>query len=224
MKGKIHTRLMFMRHDARRWWEGFMCDMGRKLPRKFRYWTFIGVAADATVQDAQLRRMSVPDVPLNDLLRAASVDLMEPRRSRYQLERIAAAAKELWDNRLAAARTAGGAGRRAILNRLYAPREFWGDLAEALGVDERLVAEVRSVTCQLPPPGWYCTREPGHEGPCAAHPEEEVVDVEPPVYPYQDGDVTVLGPECFIGRRGDGTPVISYRGENFEPQRVEAEA
>ena len=26
--------------------------------------------------------------------------------------------------------------------------------------------------CTLPPPGWYCTREPGHEGPCAALPTE----------------------------------------------------
>lgn len=24
--------------------------------------------------------------------------------------------------------------------------------------------------CPLPPTGWYCTRPPGHEGPCAAHP------------------------------------------------------
>jgi len=23
--------------------------------------------------------------------------------------------------------------------------------------------------CQLPPAGWFCTREPGHEGPCAAY-------------------------------------------------------
>ena len=22
--------------------------------------------------------------------------------------------------------------------------------------------------CQLPPPGWWCSREPGHDGPCAA--------------------------------------------------------
>lgn len=22
--------------------------------------------------------------------------------------------------------------------------------------------------CKLPPPGWWCSREPGHEGPCAA--------------------------------------------------------
>lgn len=22
--------------------------------------------------------------------------------------------------------------------------------------------------CDIPPPGWYCTRKPGHDGPCAA--------------------------------------------------------
>jgi hypothetical protein len=26
--------------------------------------------------------------------------------------------------------------------------------------------------CTVPPAGWYCTREPGHDGPCAAHPVE----------------------------------------------------
>lgn len=26
--------------------------------------------------------------------------------------------------------------------------------------------------CLLPPAGWYCTREGGHEGPCAAYPLE----------------------------------------------------
>jgi hypothetical protein len=24
--------------------------------------------------------------------------------------------------------------------------------------------------CKLPPSGWWCSREPGHEGPCAARP------------------------------------------------------
>jgi hypothetical protein len=27
------------------------------------------------------------------------------------------------------------------------------------------------LTCDVPPAGWYCTRRPGHEGPCAAVPE-----------------------------------------------------
>ncbi len=26
--------------------------------------------------------------------------------------------------------------------------------------------------CDVPPPGWYCTREAGHEGPCAAYEKE----------------------------------------------------
>ena len=26
--------------------------------------------------------------------------------------------------------------------------------------------------CSIPPEGWYCTRQPGHDGPCAAHPNE----------------------------------------------------
>lgn len=27
--------------------------------------------------------------------------------------------------------------------------------------------------CRLPPAGWHCTRTPGHEGPCAAHPAQQ---------------------------------------------------
>ncbi|MBV4365873.1 hypothetical protein [Erwinia phyllosphaerae] len=26
--------------------------------------------------------------------------------------------------------------------------------------------------CNIPPQGWYCTRQSGHEGPCAAHPAD----------------------------------------------------
>lgn len=29
-----------------------------------------------------------------------------------------------------------------------------------------------SDSCTVPPAGWFCTRTPGHEGPCAAHPLE----------------------------------------------------
>jgi hypothetical protein len=29
------------------------------------------------------------------------------------------------------------------------------------------------VRCDRPPEGWYCTRDKGHEGPCAAHPASE---------------------------------------------------
>jgi hypothetical protein len=31
--------------------------------------------------------------------------------------------------------------------------------------------------CERPPAGWYCTREAGHEGPCAAR--EDAPDIEP---------------------------------------------
>lgn len=38
------------------------------------------------------------------------------------------------------------------------------------------------------------------------------------VYPYPDGDMTVLGPEIFAGHADDGTYVIAWKGENFVPQ------
>lgn len=33
-------------------------------------------------------------------------------------------------------------------------------------------------TCRVPPSGWYCTRQAGHEGPCAALPSSESKDSE----------------------------------------------
>ncbi|WP_193596085.1 hypothetical protein [Microbacterium sp. YJN-G] len=30
--------------------------------------------------------------------------------------------------------------------------------------------EVQPITCEVPPPGWWCSRDGGHDGPCAAHP------------------------------------------------------
>lgn len=33
--------------------------------------------------------------------------------------------------------------------------------------------------------------------------------------PYDEGDVTVIGPECFAARDGS---VVSWRGENYVPQ------
>lgn len=40
-------------------------------------------------------------------------------------------------------------------------------------------------------------------------------------YPYGDGDVTVLGPECFITNDGS---VLNWRGENFVPQNLDSTA
>lgn len=40
-------------------------------------------------------------------------------------------------------------------------------------------------------------------------------------YPYAEGDVTVLGPEIFVGRitlaNGSEGPVISWQGDNYYP-------
>lgn len=31
-------------------------------------------------------------------------------------------------------------------------------------------SELTPITCHVPPPGWWCSRDGGHDGPCAAHP------------------------------------------------------
>ncbi len=33
----------------------------------------------------------------------------------------------------------------------------------------------RLLSCTMPPPGWWCSRAPGHEGPCAARPDGEAI-------------------------------------------------
>lgn len=35
---------------------------------------------------------------------------------------------------------------------------------------EGLEEEYESQLCHLPPPGWWCSRDPGHKPPCAARP------------------------------------------------------
>lgn len=42
-------------------------------------------------------------------------------------------------------------------------------LAEIERID-RAAAQPAGIVCDVPPPGWYCTRVRGHDGPCAAHP------------------------------------------------------
>lgn len=41
------------------------------------------------------------------------------------------------------------------------------DIAKAIAKD---VVEEKAQGCDAPPPGWVCSREKGHEGPCAAYP------------------------------------------------------
>ena len=33
----------------------------------------------------------------------------------------------------------------------------------------------KDLGCESPPPGWFCTQSPGHEGPCTALPKPESV-------------------------------------------------
>lgn len=40
----------------------------------------------------------------------------------------------------------------------------------------------------------------------------------PEVYPYDEGDVTVLGPETFVARDGS---VLSWKGVNYVPQSAD---
>ena len=35
----------------------------------------------------------------------------------------------------------------------------------------KLIIDAEPDVCQVPPPGWCCTRKPGHGGPCAAERE-----------------------------------------------------
>jgi hypothetical protein len=37
-------------------------------------------------------------------------------------------------------------------------------------------------------------------------------------YPYDDGDVTVLGPQVFAATASDGSTVLNWQGENFVSQ------
>lgn len=31
-------------------------------------------------------------------------------------------------------------------------------------------------SCRVPPPGWWCSRPAGHEGPCAARPDCQTIE------------------------------------------------
>lgn len=55
------------------------------------------------------------------------------------------------------------------------------------------------MTCQIPPSGWRCTREAGHEGPCAALPSirrpcKIVVSVFTAIVDADGCEVLVCGP------------------------------
>lgn len=54
----------------------------------------------------------------------------------------------------------------------YTPAPKFQDPPHALSPSETFGAFQKLIgrRCAVPPPGWWCSREPGHEGPCAARP------------------------------------------------------
>lgn len=64
-------------------------------------------------------------------------------------------------------------------------------------------AATKPTACTLPPPGWHCTRAPGHEGPCAAVPTEVCADDYTPeqmvIYQHgvEDGKLIARGMERY---------------------------
>jgi len=64
-------------------------------------------------------------------------------------------------------------------------------------------AATKPTACTLPPPGWHCTRAPGHEGPCAAVPTEVYADDYTPeqkvIYEHgvEDGKLIARGMERY---------------------------
>jgi Lar family restriction alleviation protein len=70
--------------------------------------------------------------------------------------------------------------------------------------------------CTVPPPGWQCSRNAGHDGPCAASPPTERVVVKP--CPHCGGTDTACAivdedngrywVECFCGARGPVTEAL----------------
>jgi len=74
---------------------------------------------------------------------------------------------------LEAARTMGAVVPRQVYTNCYRREEV------------RSVFYIRNTTtCRVPPEGWYCTRKPEHDGPCAALPDRRKQTAEAwPVHP-----------------------------------------
>lgn len=66
----------------------------------------------------------------------------------------------------------------------------------------------RDLGCKLPPPGWYCSRHPGHPGPCAAYPSPKR-----PIRPaYLTPDIIAEGDITYYTRANSLRPRLTLRG------------
>jgi hypothetical protein len=80
-------------------------------------------------------------------------------------------------------------------------REFMGFAAVALGA--AVVAPELLLECSVPPSGWRCSRDAGHDGPCAATQTFEFT----PSRAYRPGDtITITG---FTDHRYNATYVMN---------------
>lgn len=61
--------------------------------------------------------------------------------------------------------------------------------------------------CEVPPSGWVCTREAGHDGPCAAHPATTYLKLE--VDPYERDNLYWLLKQC----KGTGADTGDWLGQ-----------
>jgi hypothetical protein len=70
--------------------------------------------------------------------------------------------------------------RDADLLRAIAKRrndaEFMGHVRRIIADNADILARLGDAPrCDRPPEGWWCSREPGHKGPCAARPHTAVI-------------------------------------------------
>lgn len=56
------------------------------------------------------------------------------------------------------------------------PAGTYGNVLTDVQMDSNLPPDLG---CERPPAAWYCSREPGHEGPCAARPRDWLAAVTP---------------------------------------------
>lgn len=68
MRDRLACRWYFAKHDASRHFENALSWVCRRLPKRVRYQTWIGVTAEASMDD-ELRGQEVPGMHLGDLLR-----------------------------------------------------------------------------------------------------------------------------------------------------------
>jgi hypothetical protein len=66
-------------------------------------------------------------------------------------------------------------------------------IQDELELEQALGGSSQAFHCTIPPEGWYCTREPRHEGPCAAYPKRLLPWPNPPAEFIRRVELLLLG-------------------------------